>query len=414
MRARSAPVLEPRGVRATGPWALLAGSALLTICGLFAAWRVLIPGVAYWDNAVGALVVSVRITGPLAAGLTALIAARTPPDRLRDGLFRAGGGATGSYAALTIAVAVRTLWHDPAGHLVPSGVAAGLAALLLHVGLGYVAGSLVRTPLTAPVMAAATYLAAGWVLARDGAWWRLLAPTAAPPESVFAYWRPAVFHGQLAWYAGLGLVAVLAYAPAVRRRRRYVPALVAAAVLAGCGIVLLHPYHGRALTVSAGADLVCRDWPLTICVHPALRGALPELETAAMPVAARLAGTPGEFRRLVQRPAGAGPTGPGVRRLTVPALTRGYTETAMTSVVAQIPDRTACTAPGAAPAPTNLVLHWLATGHVVERTAAGARFGHLSEPNRRAWLRAHYEQVRTCRLRTEDFSWRPAIRRDAA
>jgi len=402
--ARSAPVLERGDVRLAEPrrvpWALVAGLPLLTICGLIAAWRDLIPGVAYWDNAVGALVASVRVTGPLAAAIAALIALRTRTDRLREGLLRAAGLATGSYALLTIAVAAKTWWFGASGQLVPSGVAAGLAALLLHAGLGYVAGSLVRSRLTAPVVAVATYLAAGWVLARDGAWWRLLAPTAAPPESVFAHWRPSVFHGQLAWCAGLGLVAVLAYALAVRRRRRYVLPLVAAVVLACSGVAQLHQYRGRALTVSATTDLVCRDWPLTICVHPALRGALPELETAAMPVAARLAGTPGAFRRLVQLPdaAESGRPRPGVRWLTVPALTRGYTTTAMTSVVDQIPDHRACTANGAATARTELVLHWLATGEISRATPDGTRFARLPESTRRAWLRHHYDELRTCRL----------------
>lgn len=413
MRARSAPVLEPRGVRASG--ALLAGPALLTICGLIAAWRALIPGVAYWDNAVGALVASVRITGPLAAGLAALIAARTPPVRMRDGLLRTAGVATGSYAALVIGVAVKTLLATPSGEPAPSGIAAGLAALLLHVGLGYVAGSLVRTLATAPAVALATYAAAGWALAHDGAWWRLLAPMATPPETVFALGRPAVFHAQLAWCAGLGLAAVLAYALGVRHRRRYVLPLVAAVALACSGAALLHQYRGRALIVSAATDLACRDWPLTICVHPALRGALPDLEMAAMPVAARLAGTPGAFRRLEQVPDGAAPARvrPDTRRLTVPSLSPGYTGVAMTSVVERIPDRTACSTPGTDPGATALVLRWLATGRVDPRSPYGTEFTRMGEPARRAWLRGHYEQVRTCRLHPRDFTWRQAAPRSA-
>lgn len=390
---------------------MFAGLPLLTICGLVAAWRDLIPGISYWDNAVGALVASVRFTGPLAAALAALIAAYTPAGRLRAGLLRAAGVATASYVALTLGVGVKTLWHDTAGHFVLSGIAAGLAALLLHVGVGYVAGSLVRSPLTAPVVAGVAYVATGWVLARDGAWWRLLAPTAAPPETVFAHWRPAVFHGQLVWYAGLGLFAVLAYALAVRRERWLVLPLVAALALTASGVVLLHQYRGRALTVSAATNLACRDWPLTICVHPALRGALPDLETAAMPVAERLADTPGAFSRLVQLPNGAGTVeaGPGVRWLTVPTLGRGYAAAAMTSVVDQIPDHTACSAPGADRAATRLVLHWLATGDIKPTTTEATRFAHMTESTRRAWLTAHYEQLRTCHLHTEDFTWQPAV-----
>ena len=414
MGARPAPAAEPRRAGAAGPrrdaWPVLVGLPLLTVCGLIAAWRDLIPGISYWDNAVGALVASVRFTGPLAAALAALVAAYTPAGRLRAGLLRAGGTATASYVALTLGVGVKTLWHNTAGHFVLSGVAAGLAALLLHVGIGYVAGSLVRSPLTAPAVAGAAYLATGWVLARDGAWWRLLAPTAAPPATVYAHWRPAVFHGQLAWCAGLGLLSVLVYALAVRRERWLVLPLMAALALAASGGVLLHRYHGRALAVSAATDLVCRDWPLTICVHPALRGALPDLETAAMPVAERLADTPGAFSRLVQLPNGAGTVeaGPGVRRLTLPALGRGFAATAMTSVVDQIPDRTACTARGAETRATALVLHWLATGKINRSTTEATRFARMSEPARRAWLTAHYEQLRTCHLRTEDFTRQPA------
>jgi hypothetical protein len=396
------------------PWPAVAAAALLTVCGLITAWRDLIPGIAYWDNAVGALVASVRVTGPLAAGLAALIAAGRTPERRGAGLVRACAIAAASYTALAIGVAAKTLWHDTSGHLVLSGILAGLAALLLHVVIGYAAGSLLRSPLTAPAAALLAYAADAWMLARRGVWWRLLAPTSAPPESVFAHWRPAVFHGQLAWYAGLALAVAAAYLLVTLGRRWLVVPLAAAVALAAFGVVQLHHYRGRALAVSAPRDLVCRDWPLTVCVHPAMRGALQNLEIAAMPVAERLSHTPGEFQRLVQLPVGNGAVaGPGVRWIRLPALAHGYADTAMTSVVRQIPDPAACAAPGADAAATGLVLRWLATGQVDRRTAGGRAFGRLSEGERRAWLRAHYDQVRTCRVRTADFGWRQVVPRSA-
>lgn len=419
MGARPAPAVEPRRPRAAGrggvPWPVLAGLPLLTVCGLIAAWRDLIPGIAYWDNAVGALVASVRVTGPLAAGLAALVALRHPRERPWRGLGRAAGIAAGAYAVLTLGIAGKTLWYHAPGHLALSGIAAGLAALLLHVALGYVAGSLVRSPLTAVVLAAGCYLAAGWVLAQDGAWWRLLAPTAAPPESVFAYWRPSVFHGQLAWYAGLAVVVAAGYALAVRRRRALVVVLVLAVAVAAAGATQLHRYRGRAIAVSSATDLVCRDWPVTICVHPALRAALPDLETAAMPVAERLAGTPGRFRRLVQLPAGARATDstPDVAWLTVRTLTDGYADAAMMSAVRRLPDPRACAAGGADRAYTGLVLTWLGTGRIDPGAPESGPFARMGESQRRAWLRAHYDRFRTCRLRAEDFAWREVAARSA-
>lgn len=419
MGARPAPAVEPRRLRAAGrrsvPWPVLAGLPLLTVCGLVAAWRDLIPGVAYWDNAVGALVASVRFTGPVAAGLAALVAARHPRERMWPGLGRGAGIAAISYAVLTVAVCAKTLWYGASGHLVVSGVLAGLAALLVHVAVGYVAGALVRSPMTAAVVAVACYLAAGWVLARDGAWWRLLAPTAAPPETVYTAWRPSVFHGQLAWYAGLAALVAAGYAVAVLRRRALVVPLVLAVAVAATGVVQLHRYRGHALTVSAATDLACRDWPLTICVHPALRGALPKLELAAIPVAERLTGTPGAFRRLVQLRAGADArdAGRGTAWMTLRTLSDGYGDAAMMSVVRRLPAARACARPGADRAYTDLVLGWLGTGRVDPHAPQGRAFDRMGESQRRAWLRAHYDRFRTCRLRAEDFAWRETVPRSA-
>jgi hypothetical protein len=184
--------------------------------------------------------------------------------------------------------------------------------------------------------------------------------------------------------------------------------------LAGFGATQLHHYRGRPLAASAPRDLVCRDWPLTVCVHPAMRGALQELEIAAMPVAKRLAHTPGEFQRLVQLPMGEDAIAePDVRWIRLAALTSDYPETAMTSVVSQIPDPAACAAPEADTATTALVLHWLATGRVNRSTPDGRAFARLGESERRAWLRAHYTQVRTCRVHAADFTWRQVVNRSA-
>lgn len=419
MGARPASAVEPRRLRATGrrsvPWPVVVGLPLLTVCGLIAAWRDLIPGVSYWDNAVGALVASVRVTGPVAAGIAALIASRHPRERTWSGMGRSAGVATASYIILTLGVCAKTLWYDAPGQLVAGGVLAGLAALLSHVIVGHMAGALVRSPVTAPVVAAACYLATGWVLARDDAWWRLLAPTATPPETVFTQWRPSVLHAQLAWYAGFAGLIAAGYALAVLRRRALIVPLVLTVAVAATGVAQLHRYRGDALTVSAATDLTCRDWPLTICVHPALRDALPGLEYAAMPVAERLDGTPGEFRRLVQLRVGTGPrdAGRGAGWLTLRTLSDGYEDAAMMSMVRRLPDARACSAPHAEHAYTNLVLTWLGTGRVERDTAKARVFARMGEPRRRAWLRAHYDRFRTCDLRAEDFTWRAAGTRSA-
>src|ERR687895_274254 len=48
----------------------------LVLVGIAAAWPTLLPGVAYWDNAVAALGGSVRLLGPAAAALGAWVAIR--------------------------------------------------------------------------------------------------------------------------------------------------------------------------------------------------------------------------------------------------------------------------------------------------------------------------------------------------
>jgi hypothetical protein len=395
--------------------ALLVAVPVLTLVGTTATVLSLCPSVAYWDNTVVALVNAVRFLGPVAAGLAAWAAVRERPlDYLRD--LTARSPATGvlfdllllssaalvSYVAVTVLVVAVTLVQEEAGHPHPLGAVAGAGALVLHVVVGYLTGRVVPHRVTAALVLAVTSL---WAALRvpGVSWWSLLPPAALPHLDLFTTLRPAVFAAQVLWATGLTATLILGYVMWVTRR--FLLVLPLAVALAATTAATLDLRGSSAGTVaSVPAEPVCRRWPLTVCVHPALRDALPRLMEQVTPVAARLNGTPGAFTRVEQRPAWMPVTvAGGVAAVHVDEnLSPGYAARAVRQISEGLKDARACATPNGYRA---MVDAWLLGDdpRAVPDTRAARRFASWSERRRRAWLRHHFAEYRTCALDREDF-----------
>ncbi|WP_420804481.1 hypothetical protein [Actinomadura atramentaria] len=391
--------------------ALLVAVPLLTVAGCLAAWPSLAPGVAYWENSSVALLNAARFVGPVAAALAAWAGVRERSlDFLRDlttrspataallDLLLLATAAVAVYAAVVAVVAVETLTRQDAGRPHPLGPLAGASAFVLHVVAGYLAGRVLPRAATPLLVLAATV---PWALLRPpgGAWWSLLPPAAYDRVGLFDKLRTDVLADQALWALGLTAVLVLGYTARVDRRRALVPPLLAALLVTGVATVRLAEAGDRPLA-PAPTGLACRQWPLVICVHPALRAALPQLTAAITPLAGRLTGTPAAFTRVEQRPADA-PAGVagGVAAIHLDeTLDDGYAGRAASRILAEV-TAVPCPSPRAAQY-RSLVDAWL-LGAVPppipdERTAV--RFGAWTENLRRTWLRTHYAAYRDCDL----------------
>ncbi|MFD0688396.1 hypothetical protein [Actinomadura fibrosa] len=400
--------------------ALLVAVPVLTLVGIAAAASSLTPSVAYWDDSVVALLDAVRLLGPLAAGLAAWTAVRERPlDYLRH--LTARSPATGvlfdllllsvaalaAYAAVTTVVAGITVVHAAAGGPPALGVVAGAGTLVLHVVAGYLAGRAFPHRATAAMVLAAASL---WSALRvpGAAWWSLLPPAAFERVHLFAALRPAVLADQVALSVGLTAALVLWYVVwATRRLVTVVPLAVAVAVAVIAGVGL---YGSGGGTVSpVPAEPVCREWPLTVCVHPALREALPALMAVATPLAARLDGTPGAFTRVEQRPAWIpAEIVDGVAGVHLDEdLAPGFEERAVREIRDGLLDGSACAGPRrpVSDGYGGLVDAWL-TGEeppAVPDERAARRFASWGELRRREWLRLRFARYRSCSLGADDF-----------
>ncbi|GAA2303810.1 hypothetical protein GCM10010402_73640 [Actinomadura luteofluorescens] len=394
--------------------ALLVAVPVLTALATAAACLSLSPAVAYWDNSVVALVNAVRFLGPAAAGLAAWTAVRERPlDYLRD--LTARSPATGvlfdllllssatlvAYVVATAVVVAVTLVHAHAGQPHPLGVVSGAGALVLHVVVGYLTGRVAPHRATAALVLAATSL---WAALRvpGMSWWSLVPPAALSRVELFTTLRPEVFAVQVLWAAGLTTALILGYVMWATRRFLLVLPLTMALAATVSATLGLHRSGGT--VAPAQAKPACRTWPIEVCVHPALRDALPQLMAAATPLAARLNGTPGAFRVVEQRPAWMPATvADGVASVHLDEdLSPGYASRAVRQISEALKDAQACVSGDGYRA---LVDAWLLGDEppAAAGTRAGHRFASWTEQRRRDWLRLHFAEYRACALGPRDF-----------
>jgi hypothetical protein len=314
-------------------------------------------------------------------------------------------------------VLTHTALGEDAGRLHPLGLLAGGTTLALHIVVGFLIGRLIevdRTPggwvgdgpvaLVVVLVAGATWL---WTALRaDDTWWRLLPPATIDRVELYAGVRPGLFADQMLWSLGLATAMVLGYVWWLDRRVALILPIILALVITMVATRRIQSYGGTAAAPTP-AGHVCRYWPLIVCVHPAVRAALPDLEAAVTPLAARLNGTPATFTRVEQRPADQ-PAGlrDGVAGIHLRDLAPGYQVRAVRELRTTLTDARACADPWRARGATYtaLVNAWLLDEQPPRLTdRAARRFARWSEETRRLWLRAHFTAYRECALTPYDF-----------
>jgi hypothetical protein len=310
-----------------------------------------------------------------------------------------------AYGVVAGVIVGETLLRAGTWDLPPAGLLAGAAALVLHAVLGCLAGRVFAGPPAVVAVAVTTTL---WATLRsDGSsWLSLLPPAAIGQVQVFDGLRPGVFTDQLLWSLGLGATLLLGYVWTVSRRAVIALPIAAALAVTVVSTVRLHGYGGAALA-PAPTGYTCGRWPLTVCVHPALRSALPSLEAAVTPLAARLAGTRGAFTRVEQLPGDEEATvRNGVARVHLTDLAPGYGHRAAQEIGLGLIDPHVCAAPDHMRGMlySSMVSAWLLDEHPapVPDQATARRFGRWSEQTRRGWLREHFADYRRCSRRPRD------------
>jgi len=325
----------------------------VTVFGIAGAWRALTPGMFGWDFAGDALLDSIRASGPVAAGVAAWLTIRSERSGLgrlerlsrrsaAGPLTRLGAAASAALAGYALTAGAVAAWlgvHGPVtGSLQAAEVAAGAAALLVHVTAGFLIALLCCAPCcparllrvrplpgpqvptdlvqaagraVAAIVLPAAVLAATWALdtcagARrsDGTAWPGLLVSPDVHHSPFTEWRAGLFVAALTWFGGVAATAILASGWALTRTHRYAIGFTAASVMAGVGLGHLHAGAAHPMT-PVSASVVCRSWPLVVCVNPAFAPALPQLEAAFTEVAAGVSGTPAAVYSVTQLPPGA-------------------------------------------------------------------------------------------------------------
>ncbi|WP_283137296.1 hypothetical protein [Rhizohabitans arisaemae] len=385
--------------------------SLLAVLGLIAAWSVLIPGVADWENLVAAIIGSLRLTGPVATAFAAWAAIRrraaTRGRRLTAWRATLSPLSVVAVVLLSFAVtsgvlALKTLLSDEVGRLWPSGLVMGVAGLTLYVMLGWVTGWLIPFPVTPFTAGVGCHVLVVW-LADGHRWWSALAPTTPEPYDLFERMEPDLFLNQTLWLAGLSVALLLTWAAWVARRPLVLTSATLAVLVAGGGAARLHGGHPAVPTEPVA--YTCQEWPITVCVHPGMRPGLAELGSAFTELAARLNGTSMAFSRVEQRSRDhfARPRA-GVVVIHVDDLSPGYAGEARREVVARLPRSCGTGGPYDAVVTAWLRGDPLPDGPGPEQLRAAAWFSALTEDQRRDWMRTHHREFTLCRLGPGHFS----------
>ncbi|MGH3715241.1 MAG: hypothetical protein ACRDT4_17525 [Micromonosporaceae bacterium] len=409
--------------------AALVALPLLFVVPAAAAFSTLWSGFSVWDNATSAVVTSVFLAGPLAAGLAAWAASRE--RRRRTGYLRLLGArhplagpvmelaaalawSVVAYLAVAVAVFTKTAtggatWGGPNW----LWVATGGAGLVLHVIAGYVTGRAVPRPWWPPTVTILAYVFAGWNLSQWGEWWYFLSPVTVAEADVFHQLNTTLLAGQLAWYAGLATaIAALWMLLPTGRRLPSATFLVAGLALTGLGATTVVQQDQRFYTQQAGFSYQCTSTQPQVCVHPAFASELPALRRGFLALHERVAGTPADFSRVEQRQA------PGDGGFTISYLPSGAgnAHVAVEEYLWATIKPRECPPPGVTDERASdysfhqrMVFAWLSGGPLditalrPQQQSSLRWFAALPESKRREWFAAHYEELIDCELTAEDF-----------
>ncbi|MFD1115414.1 hypothetical protein [Sphaerisporangium aureirubrum] len=310
----------------------------------------------------------------------------------------------GAFGATVSVLAMKAVLTEQAGHLAPTGLAVGAAGLALYTVIGWIAGWALPWPVTPLAAGAGTY---ALLTSPSGgsSFAARLAPGVAEPYDPFTGLSPVAFADQTLWLLGATGALLLVWTAVVTRRALAFALAVLAVLVAGAGMarMLIRPQ-----AVAADEPMVysCQEWPITVCVHPGMRGGLTELGAEFTTIAARLTGTPAAFSRVEQRSRDdADDLGPGVVTIHVDDLAPGYADRAASEFVGTLARPCAGTA---AEGYRAIVTAWLRgrplpAGPLAGHQAAAGWFSTLAESQRRDWLRMFYTDFATCRLHGPHF-----------
>ncbi|GAA4595562.1 hypothetical protein GCM10023194_65380 [Planotetraspora phitsanulokensis] len=386
---------------------------VLLALGLVVAWSALIPGFMSWDDIVMAVIGSLRLTGPVAAAFAAWVAVRkhrgssgkaVTPWRAVKAPLAILVVVTGSFGTTVLVLGLRAGLGEQPGRLVPSGLAMCVASLALYVVVGWIVGWLLPLIATPAIAGLGTYVLFTW-LAGNFTWADRLAPSTREPYDLFEGMSTTAFTDQTLWLLGLSAALLLGWVALVTGRMLALAAAVIAVMAAGTGAARLVT---EPQTVAASERLVysCQEWPITVCVHPAMRAGLTELVSTFTTIAARLTGTPAAFNRVEQHsPDDGDQPYPGVAFIHVDDLNDGYADRA----AAEFLDRLAKPCPATVTAGYRaIVISWLRNeplpaGPLPEHRYAAVWFSELTETQRRDWLRMFYSDFVSCGLQSRHF-----------
>jgi hypothetical protein len=300
--------------------------------------------VALWTDRSTDLQSAIQIIGPFTAGVAAWTASRehrramaglldstplSPWRRWAVTWFATCGVAMVFYACLGAILFAVTSAQATWGHPVVWPVLSGFTALIACSAVGFAAGRLAPSRVTAPLAAVGVFaLMAAGVGSAVRHWGpgvlSPMYPSISLDASVFYAVRPDLTYLQVGCYLGLtaaafGLIVLRGHAGARAARR-------AGAGLAGLGLIVVaaafgllatshHDAHGLVVPLlhDAASDRkipytpVCAHGrPLPVCLHPAYARAneLAFFDTMVNAIAAPLAGVPGLPARAEQSPGG--------------------------------------------------------------------------------------------------------------
>ncbi|MEV5740848.1 hypothetical protein AB0L30_12435 [Microbispora rosea] len=389
----------------------LVAATVLFVLALVAAWSVLIPGFMDWDDIVAAVIGSLRLTGPLGAAFAAWVAFRRrraekghvlTPWRAARAPLSIIAVVTGSFGATVLLLGLRAALTGQGGPPLPGGLAMSVAGLGLYVVIGWILGWLVPVIVVPLIAGAGTFGLFTW-LATGPNWADRLTPATREPYDLLSGVSETAYADQTLWLLGLSTALFLGWVALVTRRTLALAAAVIAVLAAGTGAARLVTVP-QTMTVSE--RLVCQEWPISVCVHPSLRGGLAELATVFTTLAIKLDGTPAAFKRVEQREYGEDDSaGPGVVVVHIDGLGSGYAQRA----AAEFLDRLAHPCPGTLAAGYRaIVIAWLRDvslpgGPLREHREAALWFSELSNAQRHDWLRMFYSDFVSCGLQAKHF-----------
>jgi len=183
--------------------------------------------------------------------------------------------------------------------------------------------------------------------------------------------------------------------------------------LVGAGVLVAQ--DGRGNRPGVFVTWTCSGHTPQLCLHPALRSVRPALDAQLVPVAARLAGTPFELRRVEQRPRGLGSAPGAVAFALDDGRPQSVRQAVQGVVIRRLGVEESCYRPqdgslrpgypyAAIVAASVLGTPGLAIYETPTQGRAAVRLHTLSTEQERSWLTQKEGKIRSCELRATDFA----------